>query len=479
MKRFARWWKAFVRWTRLLSVQMTVAMYSMMLLVAVLPVATVITTVWIFYMRGQENIVFVPSDNEQSFLRNYVTILDEYKPVEGRSREQRFLAALEADITRFSTDKEALYEAVRQHEQLREISSHFIEDYSLVLSRIALEARAEAFLEYLKAEYARFQDEATLREVIQKYDSDNRNGFIIFCLFFVIAILLLLFGIWLARRITKRTVRSIKAVVDASEKVAAGDFDARVPFIKPRHSSEEARLLAQNFNTMTSALAKLERERRSTLAAIAHELRTPLTILQGKLDLLQEGIDPLDLQHIAKLSRHTELLARLVDDLRTLSLAEAQRLSLNVMPVELVALCQEITDNFADNDKNIRILFETTLAEQWLELDPDRIAQVVSNLLDNAIRYSPEATTVTLQLEHKEATTYLRVRDEGRGIDSQEMQRIFARFYRAEQSRERSTGGTGLGLAVVKALVELHGGSVWAENFFEGGAVFTVAFTSR
>lgn len=484
MNHLSKAWRAFVRWTRLLSVQMTAAMYGMMFLAVVLPIATIVLGAWFFYIRGQNSrnieITSVNSDAhyDDTFMTLYRNILDDKRPKEG-SRAENFLEALEQDIARFEADKALFYAIIRAYEGDNRPSKNPLDEYERTLHYSNVEARADSLLAYMKEDYQRFQDKDILAEALRAYDLQTRNAFIIITFFIVVELFLLLLGIWLARRITKRTVHSIKAVVDVSNQVAAGDFAARVPAIKPRQSSEEARLLAQNFNTMTNALAKLEQERRSTLAAIAHELRTPLTIMQGKLDLLQEGIDPLDLEHIAKLSRHTELLSRLVDDLRTLSLAEAQRLSLNVMPVELVHFCHDIAENFSDNDKAIHVQCETTLVEHWLELDPDRMAQILGNLLSNAIRYSPKNSLVQLRLRSEDDGTYIHVSDQGEGIPPDQLRHIFKNFYRSEDSRERAKGGSGLGLAVVKALVNLHGGNVWAENLFEGGAIFTVLLPSQ
>lgn len=476
MKKLSQGWKAFLRWTRLLSVQMTAAMYSMMFLATVLPILTIGVGAWFFYIREQNsrNIeITVDPEQQEAFLSLYRQILDTKHPKTG-TRAKNFLQALEQDIQRFETDKTFFYNIIRAYESNNRPSSNPLNEYDRILQYGNLEARAQSLLDYLKEDYQRFQDDTILADALAAYDLETRNSFILLSAFILVELFLLLLGIWLARHITKRTVHSIKAVVDVSNQVAAGDFSARVPTIKARHSSEEAHLLAQNFNTMTHALAELEAERRSTLAAIAHELRTPLTIMQGKLDLLQEGIDPLDLIHIAKLSRHTELLARLVDDLRTLSLAEAHRLSLNRIAVELLSFCQDIADIFSDNDKDIKVQIETQLKEHWLELDPDRMAQILGNLLSNAIRYSPAHSSIKLKLRHESDGTYIQVSDQGEGIAPEQLRRIFQSFYRTEDSRERTKGGSGLGLAVVKALVNLHGGSVWAENLFEGGAVFTV-----
>jgi signal transduction histidine kinase len=282
----------------------------------------------------------------------------------------------------------------------------------------------------------------------------------------------------LAGVFSRQLARPVTAVTRAAARVTAGDLSARVE-ITPRMAqrNDETTQLARNFNAMATTLERLARERRDMIADIAHELRTPLSVLQGTLDALEDGVLPLNHDEVARLSRQTELLARLVEDLRTVSLAESARLQLDLRPTELAGLVEELVESLRveANERNVRLVFHAgTGVLSPIRIDADRLAQIVLNLLWNAVRHTPAGGLVTVHLVQGESQQIVQLSDTGPGIPEEALPRLFDRFYRADGSRARAYGGSGLGLTIAKLLTELHGGTVTAANRPEGGAVFTV-----
>lgn len=289
----------------------------------------------------------------------------------------------------------------------------------------------------------------------------------------VLIILSVALALFLARRISG----PITAVAGAAARIAEGDLSARAELPRyARHSRDETAMLAHHFNAMAASLEQLERERQALIADIAHELRTPLTILQGQLDAMQDGIVPFTEHELGKLDAQTELLARLIDDLRTLSLADAKRLTLERVPTDLVALARRVCESFREKAQRqgLTLAFQAAAPHAPLTADPDRVAQVLSNLLENALRYTPAGGWVGVSVRVLTGGLELSVEDSGPGLAEGAPTRVFERFYRAEPSRGRAGGGSGLGLAIVRTLVELHGGHVEAHNRPEGGAAFHV-----
>lgn len=274
-----------------------------------------------------------------------------------------------------------------------------------------------------------------------------------------------------------RVAGPVAAVAEAADRVTRGDLSARVRLPgRPRGAQDELALLAERFNTMAETLARLEDERRRMVTDIAHELRTPVSIIQAQLDAFQDGIFVPDREEITSLVQETHLLARLIDDLRLLSLADVGRLDLDRRPTDLVALTQSVILSFEAEARNagISLVLDHASAEVWREVDAVRMREVLHNLVGNALRHTPEGGRVSVTVFKGGGGTGLTVSDSGPGIPEGALDHIFNRFYRAEASRNRSTGGSGLGLAIVKTLVELHGGTVAAANGREGGAQFTV-----
>jgi len=279
----------------------------------------------------------------------------------------------------------------------------------------------------------------------------------------------------LAWYISGRLTRPLKEVAVASRRIAGGDLSVRID-TQPATWDQQSLDLAADFNAMAASLQRLEDERHGMIADIAHELRTPLTAIQLQLEAAADGIEPLTSDLIERLSAETAVLARLIVDLRTLSLAEAKHLSLDLEPVELCALLRAVQASFeaAAARKEIALRIDAC-APVTVEADAERLRQVIGNFVSNALRHTPPGGEVALGLSRAGAgPVTLEVVDTGPGLSEVVLARAFDRFYRSENGRVRTEGGSGLGLAIAKALAELHGGAVAAENRAEGGARFTL-----
>ncbi|WP_420594384.1 ATP-binding protein [Deinococcus sp.] len=283
-------------------------------------------------------------------------------------------------------------------------------------------------------------------------------------------VLAVLVGALLARLIT----RPVDAVSKAAQRVASGDLAARA---RQWPGNLELVNLTHNFNRMASSLDTLERERREMIADIAHELRTPLAVVQARLDAFEDGVLIPTSSEIALVSMQIGLLTRLVGDLRTLSLADTGRLPLQLAPLDLAALTTRIGQSFASRAQgaDIALHLHTPAAELPVEGDRDRLGQVLINVLENALRYTPSGGQITVTARRADTRALLSVRDSGPGFPPGSEQQVFARFYRADQSRARDSGGSGLGLAIVAALVQAHGGQVRAAQAPSGGAEIEIS----
>lgn len=269
--------------------------------------------------------------------------------------------------------------------------------------------------------------------------------------------LLVIFVLAMIGRAVSRAAAPVGDLIEASGRVESGDFSTRVPETGPR----EVRSLARAFNAMSARLEETEQQRRSALADVSHELRTPLTVIQGNLEALLDGVYPADAAHLEPILAETRILERLIDDLRTLTLAEAGSLVLYREPTDLGALLNDVAASYRSQAEQSGISLSVTAADDLpiLDLDPARIREVVSNLLTNALRHTPRDGTVELSAELTDGQTAVTVRDTGSGIPPDQLDRIFDRFYRSPGSP-----GSGLGLPIAKSLVEAHGGSIAATS---------------
>ena len=269
-----------------------------------------------------------------------------------------------------------------------------------------------------------------------------------------------------------RPLRRLEAGV---AQVATGDLDARVEVI----GNDEIARLATSFNTMAASLQQQEALRQRLVADIAHELRTPLSVVQGNLQAILDGVYPLDLDEIRTVQEETRLIARLVTDLHELAQAEAGRLPLARQQVEATPVIQHMANSFRPlaAEREISLVAELPAIALCVDADPDRLHQILTNLLGNAIRHTPVGGSVRLAAFAQIDGVGFSVSNSGQGITSEDLPHIFDRFYRADSSRERDesfTTSAGLGLAIAKALVEAHGGAIWVES--APGEVTTFTF---
>jgi len=264
--------------------------------------------------------------------------------------------------------------------------------------------------------------------------------------------------------------RPLGRLRDAARKLAQGELSQRVEV----DSGDEIGELAQAFNEMARSLQRVEELRKNMVADIAHELRTPLAVIRGHLEALQDGVFAPTEENIGVIHEETLLLARLVDDLRDLALADAGQLEIERGPVDLAALISKVVTGVRTRASEKDVLLVEEVPERLPEVraDAQRIAQVVSNLLSNGITYTPSGGKVTVAAKEVDGWVEVRVADTGPGIPPEEMPYLFERFYRSDRSRSRAQGGSGLGLAIAKQLVEAHGGRIWAESEVGRGAIF-------
>lgn len=281
-------------------------------------------------------------------------------------------------------------------------------------------------------------------------------------------------GIVAAAVLARQLVSPIRHLTSAAQGIAEGDLSQRVQ----TSGGDEVGQLAASFNQMAERLEESESQRRQTLADIAHELRNPLSTMQGNLEGMLDGVLPLEPEQVATVHDQALLLARLVEDLRMLSLAQAGELRLERAPTEVSDLVGRVVDNFGPLAESKSISLETHVQSGLppLMLDRARMSQVLANLLGNALRYVPERGKIDAEAQRIDGHVQFAVADTGPGISPQDLPHVFERFYRADPSRSRVSGGSGLGLAIARELVEAHGGQIRAESEQGKGSrfIFTI-----
>lgn len=281
-----------------------------------------------------------------------------------------------------------------------------------------------------------------------------------------------LLGIGLGLLIARGLSAPLGRLAGAARRLAAGDLAERVT---PGGTTEMIEA-GQAFNEMAAELEQAETLRRNLVADIAHELRTPLTVIQGNLQAILDDVYPLEKQEIAQIYDQTLLLNRLIQDLRQLAQAEAGQLDLHMQAVDAGALAAGVVAAFAEQAlaQGIRLSSHLPAGLPPVLADPDRLRQVLANLLSNALRHTPAGGEVTVAALAAGDFVRLSVRDSGPGIPAAQLPHVFDRFWRAEPSRAREQGGSGLGLAIVKQLVAAQGGRVGVESEVGRGSGFWV-----
>ena len=275
------------------------------------------------------------------------------------------------------------------------------------------------------------------------------------------AVIALVLGVVLSRTLT----RPIRELTQATHAVSEGDLSQQVPV----RSNDELGELAQAFNRMSSELSRSVNSRRQMTADIAHELRTPLSLILGHAEAVHDGVLAPTRENFEIIREEATRLEHLVNDLRVLSLADAGELSINLQSVEPGRLLQDVasTYQYQAQQKNVTLALDIAAPLPPIEVDPGRMTQVLTNILDNALRYTPDGGKIVLSAQEVDQHVELSIQDSGPGLSPEELQRIFDRFYRTDTSRQREgtvPGGSGLGLAIAKSIVQAHGGQLSAES---------------
>ena len=269
----------------------------------------------------------------------------------------------------------------------------------------------------------------------------------------------------------RRYGRPMTNIFSAIDSVSEGDLSVRVPEHYPRQFGQ----LAKRFNHMVSELERAEQQRRNLTADIAHELRTPLHIIQGNLEGILDGVYEATPDHINNTLDETQLLARLVNDLQTLSLAEAGQLPLHFTRFLLADLTDDLTASFSSQAASFGITLTSSTIDrnQEINADYDRLNQVLSNLISNSIRHTPQGGAIALRAEATSDGTFITLHDTGTGIPKEDLPFIFDRFWRGDKSRTDRMH-SGLGLAIAKQIILAHHGTIEAQSEPGEGTTFII-----
>lgn len=307
-----------------------------------------------------------------------------------------------------------------------------------------------------------FEGDLRAQEFVQ------RNNRLLFYSGIGATIVALLLGALLSRTLT----RPIRELTLATHAVSEGDLNQQVPV----RSKDELGELAKAFNKMSAELARSVHTRRQMTADIAHELRTPLSLILGHAEAVHDNVLPPSRENFEIIREEAGRLEHLVNDLRILSLADAGELPLYPQSVSLQKLLQDLAAlyQYQMQKKNITLIVDITPPLPELTIDPARMTQVFTNIVDNALRHTPAGGRVTLSAKPAPHGVDISIRDSGPGLPSEDLERIFDRFYRADASRNRGDGGSGLGLAIAKSIVQAHNGQIRAESEMGSGLMIVI-----
>jgi signal transduction histidine kinase len=270
-----------------------------------------------------------------------------------------------------------------------------------------------------------------------------------------------------ARRISQPILKT----VDITKQIADGNYSVR---LEEKADTKELNMLVGSINHLAISLETLEKLRKQLTQDVAHELRTPITILQSHIEAMTEGIWEPTTERMQSCYEETVRISKLVNDLEQLSKLENENLKLSKTEFQILELLQRTATGFETELQQKGLNLSVTGPDIMVNADPDRLQQVVVNLLSNAIKYSKAGGNIMAETFETNDTTGFHIIDDGIGIPLEELPYIFERFYRADKSRNRSTGGTGIGLTIVKSIVEAHGGSMKVTSTLNEGSTFTV-----
>jgi signal transduction histidine kinase len=283
----------------------------------------------------------------------------------------------------------------------------------------------------------------------------------------IAAVIALVLARWLARGMTQ----PLRDMAEASRRMETGDYSTRVL----TSTRDEVGQLATAFNRMSRELENLEASRRDLVANVSHELKTPITAIRAHLENLLDGVEQPNSQTLEIMLAQSERLGRLVEQLLDLSRLESGDVPLRREPVSLAPLVALVMSEIevACADREVEVVSDLSDDLPTIEADSERVHQVIFNLVDNAVRFTPEGGEVRIEAHRHNGSVEVSVADTGVGIPADALPRLFERFYRVDPARAREDGGTGIGLAIARSVVEAHGGSIRAESAPGHGSVFT------
>lgn len=281
-------------------------------------------------------------------------------------------------------------------------------------------------------------------------------------------LLAMLIALWISRVL----LAPIKRVAAATHRLAAGDYNSRVAVA----AQDEVGQLARDFNHLAHTLERNEQVRREFMADVSHELRTPLSILRGELEAIEDGVRTLDHHSVKSLQGEVRMLSKLVDDLYELSLADVGALAYRKLPCDLAELLGDCVASFQERYAEHGLTMDLIMSGDPLPVQADdrRLRQLFHNLLENTLRYTDRGGELRLSARREQHTVRVDFLDSAPGVDAAQLERLFERFYRAEGSRSRASGGAGLGLAICSSIAQAHGGSLTAAHSPRGGLWLTL-----
>jgi signal transduction histidine kinase len=267
----------------------------------------------------------------------------------------------------------------------------------------------------------------------------------------------------------------LREMAAAAKAMARGDHDQRVRAT----ARDEVGQLADAFNSMAAELAETDRQRRDLVANASHELRTPIAALQAQLENLVDGVSPADPEVLATMLGQVERLSGLVSQLLDLSKLESGTATLQRKEVAVEPLLRQAVDEARLRNPERAVALDVEPDDLWVEADAVRLHQVITNLLENAERYSPTGETIDVTARPTTASVTIEVLDHGPGISAEDADRVFERFYRADHARASAQGGAGLGLSIARWIVDLHGGDIRAEARVPTGCRMVLSLPTR
>ena len=257
----------------------------------------------------------------------------------------------------------------------------------------------------------------------------------------------------------------------ATEKISRGVFQR----IEDDYSSAELSNLTESFNTMVDKMTDIQTQREQLFSDISHELRNPLTVLRVNIEGIMENKIQVNQKKLLQINDQIILLSKLIDDLSLIATAESGQLKLNLEPINLSLLLKETSDIFIDSAKELGINFNQKFENtEEIDADPFRVKQIFSNIFSNTLKYLNKGDTLTISLEQENNMTKIIFTDDGPGIPEEKLGRIFERFYKVDQNRNRSISGSGLGLAITKQLCVAHNWDIDVKSELSKGSEFII-----